>query len=225
MRARRGVALVLVFSMVLCIAFFTGVWFYLVRGEAAGTDQLARRLVATAAGEAVAQQLSALVHRKPWNERFYKLAGSPLAGSLGRFRWTFDQRSFPLLDQPADRLGALGRGSWVREERPSFRGMVKDLGRPKTYRLLLTVAFADVDVLMTWDKVWTEGLMGRLSGAADVVTTRVESADEDALDARLEAVKARARANAGPDGQISAQLDELVDALQSGRKPDILLTP
>ena len=44
-------------------------------------------------------------------------------------------------------------------------------------------------------------------------------------DKRLAQDKARARAKAGPDGELSAQLDELVDALLSGRKPDIMLTP
>jgi hypothetical protein len=224
-RSRRGIALALVFAIVLTITFFSAAWFFLVRGEAAASDLLAKRLAATATGEAVAAEVSALVHRQRWDRRFHRRIGTEVSPGSNRWQWVFDDTELPLIGDPAVSLGPLGRMSWERPERPRFRGLVKDLPRAKSYRILVSVTFAEVQVFMTWDKEWSQGLMGRMVAANDIVATRVEAPGDTGADERLDAVRRRARENSGPDAKIRDQLDELVEALQAGRKPEIVLAP
>jgi len=218
-------ALVIVLALLLCTCAFSGIWFFLLRGESAGTDVLIKQLVANAEGEAVAAQISALVNRLPFSRRFYmRPLGVEDPPGSGHWRYIFTHHTYPFLDQESRRGGRLGRMSWSHDETPTFEGVVEDAYRPLAYRIKVHLTFSGTDVYMTWDKSWAQAFLGALNTDNCDVATRSGPANGDGVDLMIDQIRSEARKNTGYD-EILGQIDQVIDHIKSGKDPKILLVP
>jgi len=221
-RRRLGMALVLALVLVVLLAFFGAIWYTLLRSEVRGNDAMTKHLVATLTGESVAAQVTALLNRWAWRDRFYAKLGQPLSPGSERYSFVFDETSTVFVGTGRAPLGPVGRSSWQAVEPPGFTGIVTDLEAPRSYRILIKVRFLDVEVYMTWDRVWKQGLMGSLNASDGAVETRTADVATSDIDQVLDATRATARTNMGGGAQEQnaiRDLDQLEADVRSGRNP------
>jgi len=222
-RSRAGLAIFLVLGLVLIVLIMAGTWFFVLSGEARGTNSYAKRVIATTTGEGVAAQISAQINRMAWKDRFYARVGNP---DLTGFSYYFTENDFPFQRAEFKPLGAFGRTTWTGIQTPTFEGVVSDLPATKSYRIKLKIEFDETEIFMTWDKTWSETFLGSLNASNDEVVTDTIPLGLSEVDQLIDDVKETARANrGGADAATLAELDRLITALNSGEGQDILLVP
>lgn len=194
-------AMVLVLAIVMLCAFFTGLFFFLARGETDRTVVQAREIQATIIGEGVAARIATVVSRFPWAERFYKkLAVGPA--------YAFNQRKFPF---------DMRHGEFATGE-ASFVGEIADLATPGTYRIKLEVAFQGQRVLMTWDKAYPQALLSVGSQESTVLAGHQDPGAKDSVDKLIERIRREAEENRGDGTFRSAGLSSPVGSALSDRR-------
>lgn len=207
MPRRSGMAMVLVLAIVMLCAFFTGVFFFLARGETDRTVVQQREIQGTIIGEGVAARIAALVNQFPWSERFYK----KMAGSAPRYQFTHQRFPFDFHEG----LFATGDASFV--------GGIEDLTTPGAYRIKLEVLVQGHKVLMTWDKAYPQALLSVASQDSTVLAGHQEPGVRDPVDKILERIRREARDNRDDGSFRDKGLAEPVDTAlidrRSGKNP------
>ena len=221
-RAQNGMAIFLVMGLVMILTLGIGLWYFVLSGEARGTNEYAQRLTATTFGEGAANLISAHVNRHLWKDRFYAKLGVETPSG---YSYEFSDTSYPFFVDQHESLGAHGRLSWSSQEVPHFEGFINDLPEAQSYRIKLRVTLAGFAAYMTWDKTWNETFLGSLNASNDTVMTRSVPLETSEVDQLLNEVKTTARGNIDIDPGLRAQLDQLINALKSGTDSGILLVP
>jgi hypothetical protein len=200
-------AMVLVMAIVMLCAFFTGVFFFLARGETDRTVVQAREIQATIIGEGVSSRIASLVNQFTWADRFYKQLAP------GGTRYQFTHQRFPF--DFHEGLFATGDASFV--------GSVEDLQTPGTYRIKLEILVQGQKVLMTWDKTYPRALLSVASQDSTVLAGHQDPSARDSVDQLLDRIRREARDNRGDGSFRDAGLAEPVDTAltdrRSGRNP------
>jgi hypothetical protein len=204
---RSGMAMVLVMALVLLCAFFTGVFFFLARGETDRTVVQAREIQATIIGEGVAARIGTLVDSWPWAGRFYKqMRDGASVYAFTHQRFPFDLRHGPFANGEA-----------------SFTGFVKDLPVAGSYRILVEVSYQGQRVLMTFDRAYPQGVLSVSTQDAGVLAGHASPADRSVIDQLVDRTRDAARNARGdePFRQIDylSDLDATLTDRRSGRNP------
>lgn len=190
--ARRGNVLVLVlfFSMIFMIGLFS--YWFVVTSEREDTVNLVREIQAQAIGDGVCAELVSLVNRAKWDQRFYFALGQKTLAEGGDPEHTTSEYYFSHADPPFRRTGPeYARGD------VKFFGVIKDLDAfAKSYRIYVEVIYYGYKLTMSWDKDYTEGLIGSLNHCGTAFNKSLdlhERADMDVTDRILDQIKALAR--------------------------------
>ena len=205
MRGRRGVALVIVLTLVLLLALTLGAYFFLVSGETDRTAARSREIQATLIGEGVANRITMLINRWPWSDRLQLRLGT-------NGRLSFTDRTFPF-----------GAGDpLTRQPDVTFAGVISDTGPPLCYRLKLSIVCGGQRVFMVWDKQHSTSLLSAAADDGTVLLNHPDGTAESAIDALVDQVKTTSRRNR-PLGLVPADMANTVDAeildRQSGKDP------
>lgn len=199
--------MVLVMAIVMLCAFFTGVFFFLARGETDRTVVQAREIQATIIGEGVAARIGAMVDRLPWADRFYKhLRGASPVYAFTHQRFPFNYRH-----------GPFGTGE------ASFTGFVKDLPVDGAYRIMVEITCSGQRILMTFDRAYPQGILSVSSSDSGVLAGHADAADRDVLDRIVDGTRDAARQNRGDDPfrtiDFLPGVDGTLSDRRSGRNP------
>lgn len=199
--------MVMVMALVLLCAFFTGVFFFLARGETDRTVVQAREIQATIIGEGVGARIATMVESRPWADRFYKQMRD------GASVYLFTHQRFPF---------DLRHGPYATGE-AAFTGFVKDLAVTGTYRVLVEVTYQGQRVLMTFDRVYPQGVLSVSTQDANVLAGHADPADRSAIDELVDRTRDAARGARGdaPFRGIDylPELDTTITDRRSGRNP------
>ena len=195
----------IVLTLMLVLAFTVGAYFFLVSGEGDRTAARSHEIQAAVIGEGVANRVTTIINRWPWSARFHAKLGSPGG-------YAFTEQKFPF-----------GKGDvFAKIPEVTFRGSLKDLPQPLSYRLVVEVTCAGAKVLMLWDKQHSTSLLSAASDDGTVVSQHPDGTPESALDALADLVKGTSRKNR-PLGAIPLDLAGVVDAAildrQAGTNP------
>lgn len=199
--------MVMVMALVLLCAFFTGVFFFLARGETDRTVVQAREIQATIIGEGVAARITALVDSRPWAGRFYKQMrdGAPVYAFTHQ-RFPFDLKHGPFANGDA-----------------TFTGFVKDLAVEGSYRILVEVSYQGQRVLMTFDRAYPQGVLAVSTQDSGVIAGHADPGDRSAIDQLVDRTRDAARGSRGdaPFRGIDylPDLDATLTDRRSGRNP------
>jgi len=162
----RGSILVLALVLLTLVLLGMGVVFFLVREERHATANLVKSIRATAVAEGLCAFIVSTVNSRPWDQRFYlrdaktKVIG--IDGEMPRVQYNFTDadKTFQELLEEEDR------------ERVEFSGVIKDIDAlSKRYRIWLEVVYLGHKMTFTFDKKFSEDLLGALNHDPTVLST------------------------------------------------------
>jgi len=203
-RSDRGAALVLVLALVMVSSIFSAFWFFLASGEKDRTRGHAREIEASIIGEGAASRIAALVDQSPWSERFYVR----LAQTGRPFLFTHKTVPFDM------RHGGFASGD------VSFAGTIYDHPKvPLTFRIVMEIEVRGSRVVMTWDKVYPQGLLSSSCTDGSLLSAQAEGSSSDRVDQLIDDIRNDSRGNRG-EGELSDPgLAAEIDDRRSGQNP------